>query len=165
MPVVVSTSLTLIDSTVLIHLNSLYECPAARVFYAQTSKKLRGHIASGLSVHASVRHAYYIFRTMHAKGLKFHIWMYHQKADIYFFLSELPTFPELNPYVIWSARNLKKWGGRTVRWCWINFQCRGVLLIWITVGLGPTALAVGACGDCLPSVFSLLSPSLWETAR
>ena len=22
-------------------------------------------------------------------------------------------------------------GGRVVRWCWVNFQCPGVLLIWI----------------------------------
>ena len=34
--------------------------------------------------------------------------------------------------------------GRVVRWCWVNFQCRGVLLIWIIVGQGPTVLAVGA---------------------
>ena len=33
-----------------------------------------------------------------------------------------------------------------VRWCWVNFQCRGVLLILIRVGQGPTALAVGAGG-------------------
>ena len=31
-----------------------------------------------------------------------------------------------------------------VRWCWVNFQCRGVPLIWIIVEQGPTALAVGA---------------------
>ena len=42
--------------------------------------------------------------------------------------------------------------------------------IWITVGQGPTALAVGAGGGCLDIFtliypFSLLSPSLWETAR
>ena len=42
--------------------------------------------------------------------------------------------------------------------------------IWITVGQGPTALAVGAGGDCLDIFaliypFSSLSPSLWETAR
>ena len=37
-------------------------------------------------------------------------------------------------------------GGRVVRWCWVNFQCRGVLLMWIKVGQGPTALAVGAGG-------------------
>ena len=40
--------------------------------------------------------------------------------------------------------------------------------IWITVGQGPTALAVGAGGGCL-DLFTLiypffpLSPSLWET--
>ena len=42
--------------------------------------------------------------------------------------------------------------------------------VWITVGQGPTALAVGAGGGCL-DIFTLiypffpLSPSLWETAR
>ena len=35
-------------------------------------------------------------------------------------------------------------GGRVVQWCWVNFQCRGVLLIWIIVGQWPIALAVGA---------------------
>ena len=57
-----------------------------------------------------------------------------------------------------------------VRWCWVNFQCRNVLRIWITVGQGPTVLAVGAGGGCLDIFslvyhFSFLSPSLWETAR
>ena len=57
-------------------------------------------------------------------------------------------------------------GGRMVRRCWVNFQCSGVLLIWITVGQGPIVLAVGAGGGCLDSFFSLiyhlsfLSPSL-----
>ena len=42
--------------------------------------------------------------------------------------------------------------------------------IWITVGQGPTALAVGAGGRCLDIFtliypFSPLSPSLCETAR
>ena len=42
--------------------------------------------------------------------------------------------------------------------------------IWIAVGQGPTALAVGAGGGCLDIFtlfypFFLLSPSLWETAR
>ena len=32
---------------------------------------------------------------------------------------------------------------------WVNFQCQVVLLIWIIVGQGPTALAVGAGGSCL----------------
>ena len=40
-------------------------------------------------------------------------------------------------------------GRRGERWCWVKFQCRGVLLIWIIVGQGPIALAVGAGGGCL----------------
>ena len=60
-------------------------------------------------------------------------------------------------------------GGRVVRWCWVHFQCRGVLLIWLKVGQGPTALAVGGRGIFWTflhsSIFSPLSPSLWETVR
>ena len=46
-------------------------------------------------------------------------------------------------------------------------QCRSVLLIWIIVGQGPIALAVGAvwvvCTFFLSSIFSLfLSPSLGD---
>ena len=57
-----------------------------------------------------------------------------------------------------------------VRWSWVNFQCRGVLLVWMIVGQGPFALAVGAGGGCLDIFtlnhpFFLLSPSLWETVR
>ena len=42
--------------------------------------------------------------------------------------------------------------------------------IWITVGQGPTALAVGAGGGCLDIIsliypISILSPSLMETAQ
>ena len=42
--------------------------------------------------------------------------------------------------------------------------------VWIVVGQGPVALAVGAGGDCLDifTLFYLFSPlsfSLWETAR
>ena len=40
-----------------------------------------------------------------------------------------------------------------VQWCWVNFQCRGVLPIWIMVGQEPTALEVGAGGGCL-DIFS-----------
>ena len=43
------------------------------------------------------------------------------------------------------------------RRCWVNFQCRGVLLVWMIVGQGPTALAVGAGGDGLDIFFSQLS--------
>ena len=57
-----------------------------------------------------------------------------------------------------------------MRRCWVNFQCRGVLLICMIVVQGPTALAGGAGGGCL-DIFTLIypfppvSPSLWETAR
>ena len=46
-------------------------------------------------------------------------------------------------------------GGRVVRWYWVNFQCRGVLLISMIVGQGPTVLAVGAGGGCL-DIFTLV---------
>ena len=46
----------------------------------------------------------------------------------------------------------------------------GLPLILMTVGQGPTALAVGAGGGCLDIfiliyLYSPLSPSLWETAQ
>ena len=44
-----------------------------------------------------------------------------------------------------------------VRSRWVNFQCLDVLLIWIIIGQGPTALAVGAGGGCLDIFFSPLS--------
>ena len=44
---------------------------------------------------------------------------------------------------------------RMAGWCCGNFQCRCVLLIWIIVGQGPVALAVGAGGGCL-DIFTLV---------
>ena len=50
------------------------------------------------------------------------------------------------------------------RWCWVNIKCRCVLLIWIRVGQGPTALAVGKGGGCLDIflsyIISLFFPTL-----
>ena len=50
-------------------------------------------------------------------------------------------------------------GGRVEQKCWVNLQCRGVLLVWMIVGQGLIALAVGAGGGCLDfflsSIFSL----------
>ena len=55
-------------------------------------------------------------------------------------------------------------GGLVVRWCWVNFQYRGVLLIWKIVGQGPTVLEVSVGGGCLDiflsSIFSLFFLSL-----
>ena len=52
-----------------------------------------------------------------------------------------------------------------MRRCWVNFQCPGLLLIWILVGQGPVALAVDGGGDGLDIFslvyhFSFLSPPL-----
>ena len=47
--------------------------------------------------------------------------------------------------------------GQGMQWCWENFQCRGVLLIWIVVEHGPAALVVGVGGGCLDFFFSHLS--------
>ena len=56
-----------------------------------------------------------------------------------------------------------------VRWCWVNFQCRGVLHLDNSRARA-TALAVGVGGGCLDIFtliypFSSLSPFLLETAR
>ena len=84
-----------------------------------------------------------------------------KKVCILFFFSTIYTKREFT----WRHA-----GGRMVQWCWVNFQCRGVLLIWIIVGQGPTALAVGVSRGRLEFFslvyhFSFLSPSLWKTAR
>ena len=44
-------------------------------------------------------------------------------------------------------------GGRVVRRCWMNFQCRGVLLIWIIVEQGPSYGGGGGCLDIFSLVF------------
>ena len=44
-----------------------------------------------------------------------------------------------------------------MRRCWVNFQCRGVLLIWIIVGQGLTAPAVGAGGGVWTFFLSFLA--------
>ena len=59
-------------------------------------------------------------------------------------------------------------GGRVVRWCWVNFQCRGVLQFGLS-----RARAYCTCSRCGWGVFghfyshlyffSPLSPTLWET--
>ena len=67
--------------------------------------------------------------------------------------------------VLLQVSTSKRRGGRVVRRCWVNFQCRGVLLIWIKVGQGHIVLAVGACEGCLDSFLSsilLFSLSLSE---
>ena len=52
-----------------------------------------------------------------------------------------------------------------MRSCWVKFQCQAGLLIWIEVGQGHTALAVGAGWGCLDmflsSIFSLFFLALF----
>ena len=65
---------------------------------------------------------------------------------------------------------LHKWAGRVVRWCCVNFQYCGVLLIWTIVGQGPVVSAVdagrvlGLFGLFVSSIIFPLSHRLWETA-
>ena len=61
------------------------------------SKKLTGHIGFGLCERASVRASVRSSRTVHARVLKFHIWIPHGEiADV--LLSELSPFLELYPF-------------------------------------------------------------------
>ena len=110
-------------------------------------------------------HAPYDFRSQPTKVvlcdlfiLKYHIFQFWK------------SIPYLVVILCLDFSLLSTGGGRVVRWCWVSFQRRGVLLISSRVGQGLTALALGAGGDCLDIFslvyhFSFLSASLWETAR
>ena len=72
-----------------------------------TSKKLTGHIGFVLCVRASVRPSVRSSRTVHARVLKFHIWIRHGKiADtrflflllLFIFLVRVISLPELCPF-------------------------------------------------------------------
>ena len=76
--------------------------------------------------------------------------------------------PQLLPeFALESCHTTLRRGGAMVLG---NLPVPGRPTILITVGQGPTALAVGAGGFCL-GIFALIypfsspSPSLWETAR
>ena len=72
-------------------------CILSVLFMPPNSKKLTGHIDFGLCIRASVRSS----RTVHARVLKFHIWIPHGKvADTRFFCSSYRPF--------WSYSPLKK---------------------------------------------------------
>ena len=53
--------------------------------------------------------------------------------------------------IILLALNRQGWLGQAMG----NFQCRDILLIWITVWQGPIVFAVGADGSCL-DIFSVI---------
>ena len=54
-----------------------------------------------------------------------------------------------------------------MRWCWVNFQCQGVLQFGYSRARAYCARSRCGCLDIFTLVypFSPLSPSLWETAR
>ena len=76
---------------------------------------------------------------------------------------------EVNPNASGELPCLHRgWSGGTV--VLGKLPVPGRTTIWMIVGQGPIALAVGAGGGCLDIFillcsFSPLSPSLWETAR
>ena len=85
----------------------------------------------------------------------------------------LNTFGEFLSYLIYIVKGVNTytfegWSGGAMVLGKLPVPGRPTILI--TVGQGPTALAVGAGGGCL-DIFTLiypffsLSPSLWETAR
>ena len=85
-----------------------------------------------------------------------------------------PQYPEVK--IVFCGINVSKilfleyWGWSGCAMVLGKLPVPGRPTIWITVGQGPTALTVGAGGGCLDIFslvchFSLLSPSLWETAR
>ena len=63
---------------------------------------------------------------------------------------------------------VQSWGdGRVVRWCWVNFQCQGVLLIWIIMSKARAYCACSRCGWLFGHFFSLVCLfflPLWQTA-
>ena len=102
--------------------------------------------------------------------------MYSKKRDPFTFLTSGLVHPchldESKPSfrVKWPGGAMGLFGHFFSRLSFVFFLFRrGVLLIWIRVGQGHTALTEGAGGVVwtffLSSIISLLSPSLWETAR
>ena len=85
-----------LDITRLCHANQILPYFTWTTFIMPpTSKKLIGHIRFGLCVHPSIRS-----RTVHARVLKFHIWIPHGKIfdTCFIFLSEFSPFLELCPF-------------------------------------------------------------------
>ena len=80
---------------------------------------------------------------------------------------ELPGYPDYHG-LITDSRNFHGFRGRSGGAMVLGkLPVPGRPTIWMIVGQGPIALAIGAGGGCL-DIFTLLcpfSPSLWETAR
>ena len=84
------------------------------------------------------------------------------------FICETLYQPETRYFKSLSTYSILGWSGGAM--VLGKLPVPGRPTIWISVGQGPTALAVGAGGGCLDIFtliypFSPLSPSLWGTAR
>ena len=124
-------------------------------------------------------HFLIVFRPIYFSNLWVYGWLFcYEHWNIWLVVSDSitvyiepsPVSPERSPGSSVKRCPAKLVGGRVVRWSWVNFQGRVVLLIWIIYGQGPIALSVGAGGGCLDILtllylFTSLSPSLWETAQ
>ena len=90
-------------------------------YYAPSSKKFEGHIASGLFTHPSIRPFIMLFdashnlRNVHTSVLKFLIWTYEKIADMEFFFStKLCLFPELWPFEKIWRKSCQQYISKTV---------------------------------------------------
>ena len=65
-------------------------------------------------------------------------------------------------YNVYPQSLTLSWGGRVVRWCWVNFQCRGVLRLNLDYSRARAYCACSSCGWGLFGHFyshlSFLSP-------
>ena len=81
----------------------------------------------------------------------------NRTSSIYDYFSIRPSSVTLTLGLPKQMFQMTGGGGRVVRWCWVNFQCRSVQLIWIRVGQGLIALAIGAGVELFGHFFSRLS--------
>ena len=88
---------THMDNGQMYHVNRNQAAPLIRPFILHpTSKKLREHIGFGLSIRSS--------KTVHARVLKFHIWIPHEKiVDRRFFLVQVISLSGVMP--LWKNLN------------------------------------------------------------
>ena len=54
----------------------------------------------------------------------FFLFFFHSEDGLREFISAAAGFVQDDGSEMSSNTS---WGGRVVRWCWVNFQCRGVL--------------------------------------
>ena len=97
------------------------------------------------------------------------MYFYKSKFMLHFGVILFFSIEYLHPYISNGSSTCNRgWSGGAM--VLGELPVPGRPTIWMIVGQGPTALAIGAGGGCLDIFtllcpFSPLSPSLWETAR